>query len=161
MFNFFKSKKKEIRILCPVCHREFSYRFNPEKVSDHKYKFIEGAFYIYGLDCDFCYAEASIVQLKSGKIETIDNKWIKIEREHADEIDSVKNEILLIKERLGKNPDNKLNSRLVELEGKLKKMEHLFSLQVEKYTEFQSKWRDKWESKMLSSAESIKIKKEL
>jgi len=151
MLDFFRSKKKKVEVNCPVCRREFSYQFNPNKASDCNYKYIEGAYFLYSLECDFCDAEASMVQLKSGKIDTFDNKWVKLEKEHTDEIDMVRSSILLIKERLEKKHDNKLKSQLAGLEVKLKKLERIFNLQVKKYTEFQSKWRDKWQDKLLNN----------
>ena len=145
MLNFFKRKRKEIKVNCPVCLREFSFKYNPDEVTNFDYQYSEGAGFVYSLDCNFCEAEAAIVQYKSGEVDTFDNKWVKLEKEHRDEIDAVKGEVLSVKERLEKKPDNKLKSQLAEREAKLEKLERIFSLQVEKYSDFQTKWRDKWQ----------------
>ena len=150
MLGFFKNKKKDIEVNCPVCLREFSFKYNPDEITNYDYKYKEGGGFVYSLQCNFCDAEASIIQFRSGEIDTFDNKWMKLEREHTDEIDLVRSEILSMKELLEKETDNKLMSQLEEREAKLKDLERIFSLQVKKYNDFQLKWRDKWQNELLS-----------
>lgn len=150
MLGFFKNKKKNIEVNCPVCLREFSFKYNPDEITNYDYKYKEGGGFVYSLQCNFCDAEASIIQFRSGEIDTFDNKWMKLEREHTDEIDLVRSEILSMKELLEKETDNKLMSQLEEREAKLKDLERIFSLQVKKYKEFQLKWREKWKNELLS-----------
>ena len=150
MLGFFKNKKKDIEVNCPVCLREFSFKYNPDEITNYDYKYKEGGGFVYSLQCDYCDAEASIIQFRSGEIDTFDNKWMKLEREHTDEIDLVRSEILSMKELLEKETDNKLMSQLEEREAKLKDLERIFSLQVKKYNDFQLKWRDKWQNELLS-----------
>lgn len=150
MLGFFKNKKKDIEVNCPVCMREFSFKYNPDEITNYDYKYKEGGGFVYSLQCNFCDAEASIIQFRSGEIDTFDNKWMKLEREHTDEIDLVRSEILSMKELLEKETDNKLMSQLEEREAKLKDLERIFSLQVKKYNDFQLKWRDKWQNELLS-----------
>ena len=150
MLGFFKNKKKDIEVNCPVCLREFSFKYNPDEITNYDYKYREGGGFVYSLQCNFCDAEASIIQFRSGEIDTFDNKWMKLEKEHTDEIDLVRSEILSMKELPEKETDNKLMSRLEEREAKLKDLERIFSLQVKKYKEFQLKWREKWKNEMLS-----------
>ncbi len=150
MLGFFKNKKKDIEVNCPVCLREFSFKYNPDEITNYDYKYKEGGGFVYSLQCDYCDAEASIIQFRSGEIDTFDNKWMKLEREHTDEIDLVRSEILSMKELLEKETDNKLMSQLEEREAKLKDLERIFSLQVKKYKEFQLKWREKWKNELLS-----------
>ena len=150
MLGFFKNKKKEIEVNCPVCLREFSFKYNPDEITNYDYKYKEGGGFVYSLQCNFCDAEASIIQFRSGEVDTFDNKWMKLEKEHTDEIDLVRSEILSMKELLEKETDNKLMSLLKEREAKLKDFERIFSLQVKKYKEFQLKWREKWKNEMLS-----------
>ena len=76
---------------------------------------------------------------------------MKLEKEHTDEIDLVRSEIVSMKKSLEKELGNKLNSQLTGLEVKLKKLERIFSLQVKKYTDFQTEWRDKWQNEMLNN----------
>ena len=150
MLGFFKNKKKDIEVNCPVCLREFSFKYNPDEITNYDYKYKEGGGFVYSLQCNFCDAEASIIQFRSGEIDTFDNKCMKLEREHTDEIDLVRSEILSMKELLEKETDNKLMSQLEEREAKLKDLERIFSLQVKKYKEFQLKWREKWKNELLS-----------
>ena len=150
MLGFFKNKKKDIEVNCPVCLREFSFKYNPDEITNYDYEYKEGGGFVYSLQCNFCDAEASIVQFRSGEVDTFDNKWVKLEKEHTDEIDLVKSEILSMKEMLEKTHDYKLKSQLAELEAKLKKLERIFNLQLKKYTDFQVEWRDKWQDEMLS-----------
>ena len=150
MLGFFKNKKKDIEVNCPVCLREFSFKYNPDEITNYDYKYKEGGGFVYSLQCDYCDAEASIIQFRSGEIDTFDNKWMKLEREHTDEIDLVRSEILSMKELLEKETDNKLMSQLEEREAKLKDLERIFSLQVKKYKEFQLKWRDEWQKELQS-----------
>lgn len=150
MLGFFKNKKKDIEVNCPVCLREFSFKYNPDEITNYDYKYKEGGGFVYSLQCNYCDAEASIIQFRSGEIDTFDNKWMKLEREHTDEIDLVRSEILSMKELLEKETDNKMMSQLEEREAKLKDLEHIFSLQVKKYKEFQLKWREKWKNELLS-----------
>ena len=145
MLNFFKNKKKEIEVNCPVCLRKFSFKYNPDDITHFDYKYSEGAGFVYSLECNFCEAEASLVQYRSGEVDTFDNKWMKLKKEHEDEIDTVRREVASMRELLEKESDSGLKSQLAELEGKLEKLERIFSLQVEKYTDFQTKWRDKWQ----------------
>ena len=149
MLGFFKNKKKDIEVNCPVCLREFSFKYNPDEITNYDYKYKEGGGFVYSLQCNFCDAEASIVQFRSGEVDTFDNKWVKLEKEHIDEIDLVKSEILAMKELLGKETDNKLMYQLEEREVKLKNLERLFSLQVKKYADFKLKWRDKWQNELM------------
>ena len=127
MLGFFKNNKKEYEVNCPVCLREFTFKFDPDEIMNYDYKYKEGGGFVYSLECNFCDAEASIVQFRSGEVDTFDNKWMKLKKEHTDEIDGVKSEILSMKELLKKNPDNKLKSQLAELEVKLGKLERIFS----------------------------------
>ena len=145
MLNFFKRKRKEIEVNCPVCLREFSFKYNPDEVTNFDYEYSEGAGFVYSLECNFCEAEAAIVQYRSGEVDTFDNKWVKLEKEHRDEIDAVRHEVLSVRERLEKDPDSKLESQLAEREAKLEKLERIFSLQREKYSDFQTKWQGKWQ----------------
>ena len=78
-------------------------------------------------------------------MDTFDNKWMKLKKEHEDEIDTVRREVASMRELLEKESDSGLKFQLAELEAKLEKLERIFSLQVEKYTDFQTKWRDKWQ----------------
>ena len=151
MLGFFKSNKKDVEVNCPVCKREFSFKYNPDEITNYDYKYKEGGGFVYSLECNFCDAEASIVQFRSGEVDTFDNKWVKLEKEHTDEIDMVKSEIVSMKDMLEKTDDYKLKSQLVELEAKLKKLERIFSLQLKKYTDFQVEWRDKWQDEMLNN----------
>ena len=151
MLGFFKSKKIKHEVNCPVCRTEFSMKFDPNDITHYDYKYKEGAGFIFSLECNFCDAEASIVQFRSGEVDTFDNKWVKLEKEHTDEIDLVRSEIVSMKKSLEKELGNKLNSQLTELEVKLKKLERIFSLQVKKYTDFQTEWRDKWQNEMLNN----------
>lgn len=151
MLGFFKSNKKDIEVNCPVCQREFSFKYDPDEITNYDYEYKEGGGFVYSLQCNFCDAEASIVQFRSGEVDTFDNKWVKLEKEHTDEINEVKSEILSTKELLEKGTDEKLKSQLAESEIKLKKLERIFSLQVKKYTEFQTKWRDKWQNELLNN----------
>ncbi|MDH3973764.1 MAG: hypothetical protein OEV42_05740 [Deltaproteobacteria bacterium] len=152
MPGFFKRKqRKEFEINCPVCSREFIYKHDPREITNYDYKYKEGAAFVCSLECDFCHAEASVVQYRSGKLDTFDNKWVKLEKEHTCEIDAVRSEIASMKEGLEKKADNQLTSQLVELEARLKKLEHIFNLQVKKYTQFQEKWRDDWQNEMLKN----------
>ncbi len=150
MFSFFKNNKKEYEVHCPVCRREFSFKFDPDEITNYDYKYKEGGGFVYSLECDFCDAEASIVQFRSGEVDTFDNKWMKLKKEHTDEIDAVRSEILSMKEMLEKGRDNKLKSQLTELEVKLGKLERIFDLQVEKYNDFQATWREKWQNEQLN-----------
>ena len=156
MLGFFKNNKKEYEVNCPVCRREFSFKFDPQEITNYDYKYKEGGGFVYSLECNYCDAEASIVHFRSGKVDTFDNKWMKLEREHTDEIAVVRSEILSMKELLEKDPENKLTSQLTELELRLKKLEHIFSLQVKKYTDFQAKWRDKWQDELLGKEDQAK-----
>lgn len=149
MFSFFKRKpKKEYEIKCPVCDREYLYKHNPESITIYNYKYREGTAFVCSLECDFCGAEASVIQTKSGALETVDNKWIKLEKEHTDEIDAVKSEIASMKETLEKDPCKEMKPQLEQLEEKLKKLENIYNLQVKKYTDFQKEWREEWQKEM-------------
>lgn len=150
MLGFFKNKKKDIEVNCPVCLREFSFKYNPDEITNYDYKYKEGGGFVYSLQCNFCDAEASIVQFRSGEIDTFDNKWMKLEREHTDEIDLIKNKILLTKEMLEKEAENHLKFQLKELEDELIKLERIFSLQVKKYTDFKTKWQKEWQKELQS-----------
>jgi hypothetical protein len=145
MLNFFKRKRKKIEVNCPVCLREFSFKYYPDEVKNFDYPYSEGAGFVFSLECNFCDAEAAIVQYRSGVVDTFDNKWVKLEKEHREGIDAVKGEVLSVKERLEKNPDNALKSQLAQREAKLAELEHTFSLQKEKYSDFQTKWQGKWQ----------------
>ncbi|MBE9503144.1 MAG: DUF572 domain-containing protein [Proteobacteria bacterium] len=151
MLAFFKSNKKKFEVNCPVCRKEFSIKFDPQEITNYDYEYKEGAGFVFSLECDYCDAEASIVQFRSGEVDTFDNKWVKLEKEHSDEISQVRSEIRSMKELLEKNPDNKLKSQLADLEVKLKKLESIFSIQVKKYTDFQAEWRDKWRNEVLNN----------
>ena len=150
MFSFFKNNKKEYEVNCPVCLREFTFKFDPNEITNYDYEYKEGGGFVYSLECNFCDAEASIVHFKSGDVDTFDNKWVKFKKEHTDEIDLVRSEILSTKELLEKDHDNKLKFHLTELEVKLKKLERIFDLQVKKYNDFQATWRDKWQDELLN-----------
>lgn len=125
--------------------REFSFKYNPDEITNFDYEYSEGAGFVFSLECNFCDTQASIVQYRSGIVDTFDNKWVKLKEEHRDEIDAVRREIVSVKERLEKGLENKLMSQLEEREARLEKLEQIFSLQVKKYTDFQEKWRDKWQ----------------
>jgi len=148
MFKFFrKNNKTEIEVNCPVCSREFLYKVDLDEERNYdNYKYKKGASFICSLECDFCHAEASIVQYKSGEIGTIDNKWIKLEKEHSNNREALINNIEAIKERREKDPCEKFELQLSELENKLNKIESLFRLQAKKYEDFQVKWRDEWQN---------------
>ncbi len=151
MLGFFKNNKKDVEVNCPVCLREFSFKYDPNEITNYDYQYKEGGGFVYSLECNFCDAEASIVQFRSGEVDTFDNKWVKLEKEHTDEIDLVRSEIVSMKKSLEKELGNKLNSQLTGLEVKLKKLERIFSLQVKKYNDFQTEWRDKWQNEMLNN----------
>ena len=148
MLGFFKSNKKKYEVNCPVCRKEFTIKFDPQQVRSYDYEYKEGGGFVFSLECDYCDAEASIVQFRSGEVDTFDNKWVKLAKEHSDEIDVVRSEILSMKEVLEKGHDDKLKLQLTELEVKLKKLERIFSIQVKKYTDFQAEWRDKWQNEL-------------
>lgn len=150
MPGFFKRKpKKEYEINCPVCGREYIYKHNPDQITNFNYKYKEGTAFVCSLECDFCGAEATVIQIESGELDTIDNKWVKLEKEHTDEIDAVRTEIASLKKVLEKDPYKEMKPQLEQLEDKLKKLEHIYSLQVKKYTDFQKEWREEWRIEML------------
>ncbi|MDT8317483.1 MAG: hypothetical protein RQ824_05770 [bacterium] len=60
MLGFFKKNKKNIEINCPVCLREFNFKYNPDEITNYDYKYKEGGGFVYSLQCDFCHAEASL-----------------------------------------------------------------------------------------------------
>ena len=151
MLGLFKSNKKKYEVNCPVCNREFSIKFDPNEIINYDYEYKEGAGFVFSLECDYCDTEASIVQFRSGEVDAFDNKWVKLKKEHADEISQVRSEIRSMKELLEKNPDNKLKSQLADLEAKLKKLESIYNIQVKKYTDFQAEWRDKWQNEVKNS----------
>ena len=155
MLNFFKRKpKKEFEINCPVCGREYLYKHNPDEIIKYNYKYKEGTAFVCSLECDFCQAEASVIQFESGELNTVDNKWVKLKKEHTDEIDAVKCEIASMKEHLEKEPDNKLQFQLAQLEAKLKKLEYILNIQVKKYKDFQKEWREEWQKEMQEKLEN-------
>ena len=154
MLGFFKRKqRKEFEIICPVCGREFLYKHNPAEITNYNYKYKADTGFVCSLECDFCGAEASVIQYRSGELDTVDNKWVKLEKEHTDEIDALKGEIATMTERLEKEPDNKLQFQLAQWEAKLKKLEHIFNIQSEKYSDFQKEWREEWQKEMQTKLE--------
>ena len=150
MLGFFKRKqRKEFEIDCPVCGREYLYKHAPEEITKFNYKYKEGTGFVCSLECDFCGAEASVIQYPSGELDTVDNKWVKLEREHTREMDGVRSEMAAMKALLEKTPDNKMQFQLAQLENKLEKLERIFDIQVNKYKDFQKEWREEWQSEML------------
>ena len=150
MLGFFRNKKKDIEVSCPVCLREFSFTYKPHEITNYDYKYSKNAGFVYSLQCDFCDAEASIVQFRTGEVTTFDNKWVKLEKEQSDEIELVRSELLSMKARLEKGPDNELELQLKESEARLKNLERIFDIQVQRYRDFQLKWQDKRRNELLN-----------
>ena len=147
MFGLFKKKKFDFD--CPMCGKSYSLKFDPSQITEFEYQYRDGAGYVGKQACEFCKTEMTIVLLKYGKIEAIDEKWEKVENEHNDKIDIIYDEISEIEEQIEENPDNQaLKKKLKQSELKKAKLEDSSDKKIDRYSDRQANWQDKWQNKL-------------
>ena len=151
MIKFIKKltadNKKLYHVNCPVCTREFSIKFNSDEVRHYNFKYKPNAGIVYSLECDFCDSQSTIVQLRTGEIEAIDNKWGKTNKEFEHDVELKKGEISSIRKELVHDAENSsLISRLHKLETELEQVINDFNETEKRYEDHKIKWFKEWQA---------------
>ena len=143
MFGYFK--RKEFILNCPLCEKEYRFKYNPEEMRVFKYPFKEGTGVVFTLECDFCGCYGKILQYPTGEVETFDHTWGKSVKEHTDSIREAEEKLSGIKEQLEKSPeDRSLVSKRAQAERVLQKLKSNFKKDAGKYEELKNYKRDLW-----------------